>query len=399
MFLKDITITHLRGIKDFTLTNLPQIVLLGGRNNCGKTTFLEAVDFLVDQRSVRGFLALNRLRGLSISPMEAPLRAFTEEGLTKIFEISGTGENDLELQTHGATRPRKSYNISTARPTPPRVVTRTEDEAPSPETIEKGSGLLVHEPDPFGALLPGEAPNPEELVVTFQRTPAGGQVTYTRESIATPVDNIPEGWNIVEKPWKSSKAAPVPEEMKRFWGSTYIAASGMEVVNDRILELLFKQGEDERLIQVLKHIDPRIVRLSHVQNETLVTIKGRKHPLPLPALGMGSLQIIRILSCATLSMDGIMAIDEIENGLHHSSCHILWKTLLGLAKRNNIQLFITTHREDVLSSFAKAYEEMEDAPSAAYFNLIRDPETDELKAYHYTPKQLSGSMEAGFEVR
>lgn len=398
MFLKDITITHLRGIKDFTLTNLPQIVLLGGRNNCGKTTLLEAASLLSDQRSVRGFLELNRLRGLPIPTMEALFSAFAKEGDAKLFDISGTGENLLGIHVYGATRPRESYSISTAGQKSPRA-TLSKEQPPQLEEIKENSALQVHEPEPFDALLPGEDPNTRELVVTFQRSPGGGQITYTKDSIATPVDNTPGRWKITEHPWRGSDDSSVPEEMKMPWDCMYISASGMEVVEDRPLGNLFRRGEDEALTHVLRRIDPRIERLSHVRNETLATIKGRKQPLPLPALGMGSLQIIRIFSIAALCRNGVIAIDEIENGLHYSSCHILWKTLLSLAKENNIQLFITTHREDVLSSFAKAYEEMADAPSAAYFNLIRDPETDELKAYRYTPKQLSGSMEAGFEVR
>ena len=45
--LKALKLTGYRGFKDFELAELKHVNLLVGKNNCGKTSILEAVEFLV----------------------------------------------------------------------------------------------------------------------------------------------------------------------------------------------------------------------------------------------------------------------------------------------------------------------------------------------------------------
>jgi AAA15 family ATPase/GTPase len=55
--------------------------------------------------------------------------------------------------------------------------------------------------------------------------------------------------------------------------------------------------------------------------------------------------------------DGILLIDEIENGIHYSVQHELWQLIFRLASRLNVQVFATTHSWDCIEGFQKATQE------------------------------------------
>src|SRR5437762_1924709 len=95
--LRDITILNYRVFKDFSVDGLARVNLLVGKNNSGKTSFLEAIYLLVHQRNPSCLLELLGSRG-------------------EYVELRGS--QDVEYQTlhvfHGHYRPAKS-------PLPPRL--------------------------------------------------------------------------------------------------------------------------------------------------------------------------------------------------------------------------------------------------------------------------------------
>ena len=67
------------------------------------------------------------------------------------------------------------------------------------------------------------------------------------------------------------------------------------------------------------------------------------------SLGQGlSVGLGMALACAK---DGILLVDEIENGIHWSALPEVWKFVVKVAKRLNVQVFATTHSNDCLRAF------------------------------------------------
>ena len=64
VMLKSIKIKNLRAISELEIDNLAQVNLLVGENNCGKTTILEALFFLIGATNPHLLLKANALRGL-----------------------------------------------------------------------------------------------------------------------------------------------------------------------------------------------------------------------------------------------------------------------------------------------------------------------------------------------
>lgn len=351
MAIRSIRVDTLRGVHGVALEQLPDVVLFGGRNNCGKTTILEALLLLEGHYSAQSLFGINQCRRISAQTLEM-LESLFAEGTEDFISLRGEMATGELRECRYRFRVRRNYELSTA------------------QSMAQSLPLTVN-----------------EVVVAFSSV-RPGRTEERREFTAFPNFSQPDQWVIEQAEW----GAPMVPHI-------FLPVSALEEVDIGSLRGVFKQGEEETLIEALRQVDARIQSLLLDNDRILVKVEGRKRPLPIQALGSGMLHFVGIFSVVACCKGGFVCIDEIGNGLHYSSCQVLWKTLLPYAKKHNVQLFITTHRVDVLRSFAETQLALEDAPTATYINLIRSPKTGKIDAYRYTPNELLGALEAGMEVR
>lgn len=113
-------------------------------------------------------------------------------------------------------------------------------------------------------------------------------------------------------------------------------------------------------------IAPGVERLSLIEGPTslrerdrlpIVKIIGIDEPLPLRSLGDGMQRLFGIALALVNARNGILLVDEIENGLHYSAQLDVWRLINRLASRLNVQVFATTHSWDCIEAFQKAAQE------------------------------------------
>src|SRR5438045_2113512 len=75
---------------------------------------------------------------------------------------------------------------------------------------------------------------------------------------------------------------------------------------------------------------------------------------PLYSLGNGMLRTLGISLALVSVKDGILLIDEFENGLYYSVQPDLWQLIFQVARCLNVQVFATTHSWDCIEAFQKA---------------------------------------------
>ncbi|MGZ0080590.1 hypothetical protein CWO84_00915 [Methylomonas sp. Kb3] len=113
------------------------------------------------------------------------------------------------------------------------------------------------------------------------------------------------------------------------------------------------------VIKALKLIDDRIEKLafieSHQNNSRFAIVKTKdvENRIPLSSMGDGMSRILQLILSVFPAKDGILLIDEFENGLHYSVQEEVWRIIFQLAKELNIQVFATTHSWDCIESFTK----------------------------------------------
>ena len=98
--------------------------------------------------------------------------------------------------------------------------------------------------------------------------------------------------------------------------------------------------------------DVAFIKVNNKSSRTgIVKLKGLDKPIPLNSMGDGVLRILQLVLGILPASQGILLIDEFENGLHYSVQKKVWELIFRLAEELNIQVFATTHSWDCIEAF------------------------------------------------
>lgn len=163
---------------------------------------------------------------------------------------------------------------------------------------------------------------------------------------------------------------------------------------------IFSEKQEKIVVKALQNIDSRIRDFILVENTIMVDI-GLEKRLPLNLLGDGVRKFFTLVVGMFESRNGILLVDEIDNGLHFSTMEQFWKILLDTAHLFNVQLFATTHNIDsikglnqvLLNSEKEGYRE-----SVSAYKLIKHTD-DTNSALYYDFKSFSDLIASETEIR
>jgi len=167
---------------------------------------------------------------------------------------------------------------------------------------------------------------------------------------------------------------------------------------DKRLEGLLIQKKLESVIEVLRGIEPQVLDIRMGHGGMIWVDIGKKNFVPLNIMGDGMRRILAFLATISDMKNGIVLLDEIENGLHYSSLSVLWKAIFAACKEYKVQLIATTHSYECIDSFSKIYQEFE--PQGDDIRLFRiDRENDRHHVVTFNSELLRSGIEKAFEVR
>lgn len=174
-----------------------------------------------------------------------------------------------------------------------------------------------------------------------------------------------------------------PNELASLWDKTVLTSLEAEVIAG--LQLI------ERGIKRLSFVDAEDfhVRIPMVQH------RDSPEPLSLQSFGEGILRLFEILLSLVNAKNGILLIDELENGLHYKIHPQVWDLIFRLSKKLNVQIFATTHSWDCIRGFKAAWRE--DLDAGTFFRL--DVKVDKVKPTYYDPEVLNDALRLDIEVR
>ena len=116
-------------------------------------------------------------------------------------------------------------------------------------------------------------------------------------------------------------------------------------------------------------------------------------------MGDGTKRLLALSLSFKRAQNGVMLVDEVENGLHYSILPEVWKTIDWLSREFNVQVFATTHSYECIKAAHAASRANEFADDLAFVRLQRDRSGgiqcvpyDDAEAFDY-------AMEYGREVR
>lgn len=340
-------IENFRGIRHCKLEGLGQVNIFFGKNNCGKSSLLEALFLLSGQSNPTLPLNINAFRGVSINEAEDLLALFYHADKDNSIRIEAEGERGRAVKI---------------------------------DFVEK------HEEQ----LSPGE-PNRNNSSVSNMKYGLNFEYNLKEQNQTTYHSAL-----TMTEEGKNGKA-----DIDKYYKETFVAeyVSPASKNNDRkYLENVIKNKKEGEIIELLKVLEPRIREIQIVGQKIMVDV-GLPTRLPVNMLGDGVRRLLSIILTIYIRRNGVVLIDEVENGLHYSAMNTLWKALLNTSMMTNTQLFITTHSLDTLKTLADTLQDMDgkEAHVAAY-KLIRK-EDDELVPLRYESSQLAYAIKHDVEVR
>ena len=329
---------HYRGIDGLSLSNLGHANLIIGANGAGKTALIEAM-WLFTGRHDPGLL-WNQNVQRSTLPVTNPISALSDD----MLELNG--RDGRERRTWKAVyRPVSQVHVDPAHEKVPIPL------AGHIDTWIDGTPVKEMEsrPTPNGGVLVGSA-EPGKTHCTIEGT--RGQLEIPDEYLQRYSDLVREGRK---------------EDLTRAVGLILPKIKGLEILTD---------GSGK----------------SYVSAST-----SNGDQLPLQALGGGVLRLFRLYLSFPAARDGMVLVDEIENGIHHSVLHDLWARIRTWIQEWRVQFVATTHSAECIEGAIEAFA---DAPEdLAIHKLYSDGESGKVKAATFTGESLEGAGNMDIEMR
>jgi AAA15 family ATPase/GTPase len=192
-----------------------------------------------------------------------------------------------------------------------------------------------------------------------------------------------------------------PGSASEMFNAIFIPANRNDIgVFSRLSEMIIKKEESAIVKTLQDAFGDRILRTSIVGDDVYFDIKDIGTLIPIKIMGEGIRRFLSIVTSVSGKQLAFACIDEIENGLHYSAHKRLWKELLSVVLQSDIQLFITTHNIEVVSSLKtvleKDFTSMQD--DVVVFDLAKTKKAGYM-AYRYSYKGFRGALENEIEIR
>ena len=81
-------------------------------------------------------------------------------------------------------------------------------------------------------------------------------------------------------------------------------------------------------------------RYGRSERKIIAKLKNLNHPIPLKRLGDGAQRLLGISLALANCQNGILLIDEVENGIHYSIQEELWRMIFNTTKKGKYKLLL-----------------------------------------------------------
>lgn len=366
MKFDELQISNFRGIDNAKLKKLEQVNLIVGKNNSGKTSLLEAMFLLSGMSNPELLLSINTFRSLKLANDNDFKYIFYNLNMDKSIKLSGK-ISGIE---------RRATISPYADTTRDIFIKNIEDQKLfDPSLIGYISFNELGQVDKSS--LKNEIKEIEGIKITFKNNNDPEQEVYI---------SIKNGRIRLSNTYKENLST-------RYLNSQItLADKGTD------LSSIVKKKRINSLVDILKTIEPNLIDIQIANDNSIYFDIGEDELLPINVMGDGIRRTLAVLSSMYDMRDGVLLIDEIENGLHYSSIKIFWRAILELAKQFDVQIIATTHSYEAVKALKDA--QLENKTNKNEIALYRIEKKDnKTKIIHYDYEDIIISLDSDYEVR
>ena len=342
-------IQNYRAFTDLRIDRLSRLNLFTGRNNSGKTTLLEALFLLCGAGESKMALNLHVIRDLNsaagpVVPETSWKSLFTAFDIERAVKIEGQHSSFGSLSLH----------IMIDRP-----------------------GVFQVPLDSSGRKWMPEFADFTGLLFSYKMG--------SKEAAKSRISLVGRGLQAE------------PTDVQRPFGAAFLSSRNHSPQEDAVqLGRLRRRKQGDLVVKALRIVEPRLQSIednSASGGPMIWGDIGLKELVPLPVMGEGMTRIARAIIAISMTPDGVVLVDEIESGLHHSILPKFWAAIDRAAKQFNTQIFATTHSFECMEA---AHRKL-DHESLLVHRL--EAVDGQIRCVSYEPAELEAAVFHSLEVR
>lgn len=351
--LVGIEIDNFRSLEHLTLDKLGTINIITGKNNTGKSTILESLFLLNGYGNPELGLNLNIMRGQTVFGAKDFFLDYFHgfEGNTKIcLRGQWSDGHSSQLEISRRNKPETEIDFDTPTTEPPSTQPSIDSEIVFRYSVDQenagireGSASIAEKGFKFKH-PEGKAPGPSAIYLS-------SNITFNNSEYAARVSK-----GIAEK--------------KRD-----VLVEALKIINPNISDVMISyEGERPNILADI----------------------GLSKYVPIALLGGGTLNMLKIISSLVDVRDGMLFIDEIENGFHHSVLVDVWKVIGETSRKFGSQLFVVTHSYECITAAVRAFTDMQQVD----YGIIRiEKSGDNINLINIPTELVRTSTEMNLELR
>ena len=368
---KSFRVKNFRCFKDLQINDLGRVNLIAGKNNTGKTALIEAISVYCGDRRARTLLRSDlQYLGHSTSVELGSSSVIDVDSIFYDFDMA----SNVEICANADTVAIDGWN---GKPLSIRRVATGTEEYEKVWRWFYSDSIRKAKFTPFVEYQPTEA-----IRLAYNDSPD----TYIYFVVA----------NGELHPSRHARVSIKPCSL--IWANVDIQQSATAKKFSAI-----RQAKGiSALVNALQVFEPRLedLELLYDGHQPLIFADiGLSKLIPLAHLGEGINRFVGIMLSLGELPDGIVLIDEIENGIHHSVQCKVWKAIGKLARELEIQVFATTHSLEMIRAAYEAFKD-DDEYEFRYHRLDRKRDGDiEAVTYNKFGMDAVAAFDFEHEVR
>ncbi len=374
-----LSIKNFRGIGEepLKMDNLRRINLIVGTNGSGKTTVLESLFLLGSATNPAPSFIVGNLRGHWTQSADSAWRPLFHGADPQCpINISATCEGSERNLEIGANAADPLANFAT------------------PLVAHNGTTIKASETATPLADSPIQRP---AVSTTVSNTFTIGSIQYKLrmgkgQEVVRSVNFNPANQSFSSTPPQATNEEIIPTGFLASGGPLNMSGIAREFSS------LVRDKQEKDSIQALQVIEPRLVKVNMLTVDGMPALYmdvGLGSLLPLAVAGGGTVWFFAMAMSLTGVRDGVLLIDEIDNGLHHSVMEQVWRFLAKQAKDFNVQIFATTHNDEMIRSALNSLQDEAEHPGLFRLDMVKG----KPQVACYDDEAQQAVLKFGFEVR
>lgn len=364
--LDSFTATGFRGFSDLHIPALGRVNLFVGKNNVGKTSLLEAILMYAAGVTPGAIVELLTTREELTESAVHRRRVDSESldvALQRLFHSREDGSTEPSFSLGSATNGGMRLTVRRGWV---RILYTDDDEPRLRFSVSEVQDLFGDQQ----RALQVEFERTEKRIIRYERLLAQAR------AVTQPNPVLP---------------------------ATFVPAFGLDPAAVGVAWDRIALTDAEDLVRdALRIIAPDVDRISLVgdtdrsgDRKIVVRLRQQSGPVPLRSMGDGMARLLDISLALVNTQDGVLLLDEVENGIHYSVQPSMWSMIFDIADRLNVQVFATTHSWDCIQAFQAIANSR---PSVGSLHRL-DRRGDDVVAVPFDEREMAIAAREQIEIR